>query len=74
MLTNTSISDLPQEVQDMLQEFNDIVVNYLPNELPPKRSTSHHIDLIPGASFPNKASYKMLLKKMKKLGSKYKAC
>lgn len=43
----------------MLQEFSDIVVDDLPNKLPPNQSISHHIDFIPGASFPNKASYLM---------------
>ena len=31
----------------------------LPRSLPPIRCVSHHIDLIPGASFPNKAVYRL---------------
>eukprot|EP00253_Pinus_taeda_P005876 PITA_05876 len=43
----------------MLQEFSDIVVDNLPDKLPPKRSISHHIDFILGASVPNKAIYRI---------------
>jgi hypothetical protein len=57
VLTNTRMDDLPEEVQELLQEFIDIVVDELPRSLPPIRSVSHHIDLIPGASLPNKAAY-----------------
>ena len=46
----------------MLQEFSDIVVDDLPDKLPPKQSISHHIDFIPGAIFPNKFAYEMSLK------------
>jgi hypothetical protein len=51
------VDDLPEEVQELLEEFTDIVVDELPHLLPPIRSVSHHIYMIPGASFPNKAMY-----------------
>ena len=43
----------------MLSEFGDIIVDDLPNELPPIRNISHHMEFIPGASFPNKAASRM---------------
>jgi hypothetical protein len=42
-----------------MDEFVDIVVDYLPHSLPPIKSISHHINLIPGASFPKKVAYRM---------------
>jgi hypothetical protein len=50
VLNNTRIDDLQEEIQELLEEFADIVVDELPCSLPPIRSISHHIDLIPGAS------------------------
>jgi hypothetical protein len=59
VLTSTRVDDLPGEVQELLEDFDDIVVDELPRSLPPMRSVSHHIDLIPGASLPNKAVYRL---------------
>ena len=59
VLTSTRVDDLPGEVQELLEEFTDIVVDKLPRSLPPMRSVSHHIDLILGASLPNKAAYRL---------------
>jgi hypothetical protein len=59
VLTSTRVDDLPEEVQELLEEFADIIVDELPHSLPPMRSVSHHIDLIPGASLPNKAVYRL---------------
>eukprot|EP00253_Pinus_taeda_P022420 PITA_22420 len=59
VVLHTQISDLPEEVQRLLQDFGDIVVDDLPDELPPRRGISHCIDFIPGASLPNKAAYRM---------------
>jgi galactitol-specific phosphotransferase system IIB component len=61
VLNNTRIDDLPEEIQELLEEFSDIVVDELPCLLPPIRSISHHIDLIPGASFSNKSAYRLTL-------------
>jgi hypothetical protein len=59
VLTNTRIDDLPEEIQKLLGEFVDIVVDELPCSLPPIRSISHHINIIPRASLPNKATYRL---------------
>jgi hypothetical protein len=56
ILTSTSMDDFPEEVQELLDNFVDIVVDELPNSLPPIRSISHHIDLIPGASLSKQSS------------------
>jgi hypothetical protein len=53
------MDELPEEVQELLENFIDIVVNELPNSLPPIKSISHHIDLILGESLPNKAAYRL---------------
>jgi hypothetical protein len=60
VLTSTRVDDLPEEIQKLLEEFADIVVDELPRSFPPIRSISHHIDLIPGASLPNKAAYRLM--------------
>jgi hypothetical protein len=59
VLTSTRIDDLPEEIQELLEEFVDIVVDELPCSLPPTRSISHHINLIPRASLPNKEAYRL---------------
>jgi hypothetical protein len=53
------LNDFPEEVQELLDNFADIVVDELPNSLPPIRSISHHINLIPGESLQNKATYRL---------------
>ena len=55
----TNMTDLHEEIQEMLSEFSNIVVDDLPNELPPRRDISHQIDFILGASLPNKVAYRL---------------
>jgi hypothetical protein len=59
ILTSTSMDDFPEEVQEFLDNFADIVVDELPNSFPPIRSIIHHIDLILGASLLNKEVYRL---------------
>ena len=59
ILTCTNLDDFPDEVKILLHDFADIIVDELPNAFPPIRSISHHIDLIPGESLPNKAAYRL---------------
>jgi hypothetical protein len=61
VLTSTRVDDLPEEIPKLLEEFADIEVDELPCSLSPIKSISHHIDLIPGASLPNKAVYRLTL-------------
>jgi hypothetical protein len=58
-LTSTRVDDLLEEIQELLGEFDDIIVDKLPRSLPPMRSVSHHIDLIPGAILSNKVAYRV---------------
>lgn len=50
---------VPQEVQQLLEKYHEIVENGIPSALPPMREVSYQIDLIPGENLPNKVVYKM---------------
>ncbi|CAN1763948.1 Transposon Ty3-G Gag-Pol polyprotein, partial [Linum perenne] len=41
----------------LLQDFKDVFPKDIPSGLPPIRGIEHKIDLVPGASLPNKAVY-----------------
>jgi len=41
-----------------LQEFKDVFPKEIPHGLPPSRGIEHQIDLLPGASLPNRLAYK----------------
>ncbi|XP_074278573.1 uncharacterized protein LOC141602166 [Silene latifolia] len=47
-----------ETVQTLLNEFGDVFPEELQLGLPPKRGIEHQIDLIPGATLPNKLAYR----------------
>ena len=49
---------LPSVVVSLLQEFDDMFLEEIPNGLPPIRGIEHQIDFIPGASIPNRPAYR----------------
>ena len=51
-------STLPAPVTNLLQDFRDVFPSEIPPGLPPIRGIEHQIDLIPGASLPNRVAYR----------------
>ena len=49
---------LPSLVVSLLQEFEDVFLEEMPNELPPIRGIEHQIDFVPGAAISNRLAYK----------------
>jgi hypothetical protein len=49
---------LPPPVVNILQEFVGVFLQHVPPGLPPIRGIAHQIDLIPGASFPNRVPHR----------------
>ena len=45
-------------VELLLQEFKYVFPKEIPHGLPPSRGIKHQIDLLPGASLPNRPAYK----------------
>jgi hypothetical protein len=56
--TNDLSSTLPSVIFNVLQEYEDVFPEEVPPGLPPKRGIEHQIDLVPGASLPNRAAYR----------------
>lgn len=60
----------PEEIKDLLIEYEDIISDNVPDRLPPMRRISHCIDLVPRASLPNKAAHQMTPKENEEFNRK----
>jgi hypothetical protein len=58
---------LPRAITNLLREFKDVFPAEIPPGLPPLRGIEHQIDLILGASLPNRAAYRTNPKEMKEI-------
>ncbi|KAL5837241.1 hypothetical protein ACOSQ3_014410 [Xanthoceras sorbifolium] len=51
-------ASLPSSVLSLLQEFDDVFPEEIPDGLPPIRGIEHQIDFVPGATIPNRPAYR----------------
>jgi hypothetical protein len=58
---------------NVLQVFSDLFLEEVPAALPPLRGIEHQIDLIPGASLPNRAPYRTNPKETKEIQKQVQA-
>ena len=56
--TNQLDTSLPSYIISLLQEFEDVFPAEIPKGLPPIRGIEHQIDFIPGATIPNRPTYR----------------
>ena len=64
--TNELDESLPSVVS-LLQEYEDVFPNDVPSGLPPIRGIEHQIDFVPGATIPNRPTYRINSKETKEL-------
>jgi len=57
--TKQDDGSFPAELTTLLDEFQDMMPDEIPKQLPPMRDVQHAIDLIPGSSLPNLPHYRM---------------
>ena len=71
---NCKGEEVPKEAKGLMEEFDDMFLVELPDELPPLCDIQHQIDHVPGSSFPNRPHYCMSPKEHKSSGIKWKDC
>ena len=59
LVSNDNNLSLPSMFQSLLQEFEDVFQDKVPEVLPPIRGIEHKIDFILGVVVPNKPAYRV---------------
>ena len=54
---NCKGEEVPVEAKGLIEEFADVFLVELPDELPPLCDIQHQIDLVPGSILPNRPHY-----------------
>ena len=67
--TLSKVCELPPQVQKLLKEFGDIFPKEGPIGLPLVRGIEHQIDLVSGASLPNRPAYRTNAEETKEIES-----
>jgi len=57
LLSASDLTSIPSIVASVFQEYEDVFPQKTPTRLPPLCGIEHQIDLIPGATFPNRPAY-----------------
>ncbi|XP_048627321.1 uncharacterized protein LOC125596017 [Brassica napus] len=60
-------TELPGEVQGLMEQYKDVFPDEIPAGLPPIRGIEHQIDFVPGAPLPNRAAYRVYPEEAKEL-------
>ena len=58
LLEANNLTSIPSVVARVLQEYEDVFLVETPAGLPPLRGIEHQIDIILGASLPNRPPYR----------------
>ncbi|RVX11571.1 Transposon Ty3-I Gag-Pol polyprotein [Vitis vinifera] len=58
---------MPKEIEEVLDEFKDVMPPELPKRLPPRREEDHKIELEPGAKPPAMGPYRMARPELEEL-------
>jgi hypothetical protein len=66
-LLEDNTTPLPRAITNLLHEFKDVFPAEIPPGLPPLRGIEQQIDLILGASLPNRAAYRTNPEEMKEI-------